>query len=402
MSWNQKSNFLLLPKEQYPTQRSMLREFLLREFSPKCKSLSWIMQSQSSKFRMHYFHLNNSEFKVIPKIGNSLFDIIINFILKFIISFSIIRSKKCSAIIVHDGPLEGIIGIFYRSFFNLKMIYIITAPLWEFESENNKIKNPLFNFHKFLKSFIFKRLYKIVIDCADILHPISDSMSSRFLGKANASKAFCLPESASSYFLSKYSPKKVDESKSKNLIYIGSLGKLRNLDFLIRSFSYAFKRDNSLSLHLIGWPEEPGDKEKLINLSKELEIQNSVFFKDRLSYNLLPIVIKDSLLGLSPIPPTSFFKISTPTKVLDYMSLGIPVLCNSEIYDQHFLVSKSGCGSSVKYDVNVFGKEILALSSNLDDLKKRGINGRKWLLSNRTFTSQATNLVNFYKKNLNI
>ena len=84
----------------------------------------------------------------------------------------------------------------------------------------------------------------------------------------------------------------------------------------------------------------------------------------------------------------------TPTKVLDYMSLGIPVLCNSEIYDQHFLVSKSGCGSSVKYDVNVFGKEILALSCNLDDLKKRGINGRKWLLSNGTFTSQATNLVN--------
>ena len=44
-------------------------------------------------------------------------------------------------------------------------------------------------------------------------------------------------------------------------------------------------------------------------------------------------------MGLCFLPPTKNFTISSPTKVIEYLSMKIPVLINKEIIDQENIVS---------------------------------------------------------------
>ena len=98
---------------------------------------------------------------------------------------------------------------------------------------------------------------------------------------------------------------------------------------------------------------------------------------------------------LSPIPPVEEFIISSPTKVVESIALGCPVLGNSEIEDQNYVIQASGGGISIPYDEKLFASELLKIMEKRHLLKKMGEKGSLWVQNNRSYTIMTQNIITY-------
>jgi len=68
-------------------------------------------------------------------------------------------------------------------------------------------------------------------------------------------------------------------------------------------------------------------------------------------------------VGLSPIPRGTLFDVSSPTKLVEYLALGIPSVAN-DIPDQQLVIDESGAGLCVPMEAAPFARAVRRL---LDD-----------------------------------
>ena len=109
-------------------------------------------------------------------------------------------------------------------------------------------------------------------------------------------------------------------------------------------------------------------------------------------------LISDCDIGISPIKPNKRYIVSTPTKTIEYLSCGLPVVCNKEILDQKHIIQKSNGGLAVSYDENKFTKAIMYIIDNKDIYQKMSKNGKKWIFDNRTYNDLSVDLIQKYKE----
>ena len=98
----------------------------------------------------------------------------------------------------------------------------------------------------------------------------------------------------------------------------------------------------------------------------------------------MPNILSILDLTISPIPPVDAYLVSSPTKTIESIGLGIPVIGNKEIEDQHKIITNSGCGFSINYNTDDFYEACIKIMnlSNTDDFKKKGIN---YIKNNRSY-----------------
>jgi glycosyltransferase involved in cell wall biosynthesis len=68
-------------------------------------------------------------------------------------------------------------------------------------------------------------------------------------------------------------------------------------------------------------------------------------------------------VGLSPIPRGTLFDVSSPTKLVEYLALGIPSVAN-DIPDQQLVIEQSGAGLCVPMEAASFAAATLKLLNN--------------------------------------
>lgn len=117
------------------------------------------------------------------------------------------------------------------------------------------------------------------------------------------------------------------ETNVIDVVYVGSHDKDRDLPYIINSVL----SNINIHLHLYGGSI---DDEMLIFEKIEKEKQDRVHFYGRLNRDILFKTIIHFDYGLCLIPPKPFFLEASPTKLTEYLALGIPVIINDEI-DSH-------------------------------------------------------------------
>lgn len=108
------------------------------------------------------------------------------------------------------------------------------------------------------------------------------------------------------------------------MVYHGTLARRLGLDIAIEAVARAKAAIPRLELRIIGAGEE---REKLIALRDELGLQADVTFSDGfVPVEQIPALIDDADVGLIPLRISSGTDIMLPTKLLEYVSLGIPCI----------------------------------------------------------------------------
>jgi glycosyltransferase involved in cell wall biosynthesis len=89
-------------------------------------------------------------------------------------------------------------------------------------------------------------------------------------------------------------------------------------------------------------------------------------------------------VGLSPIPRGALFDVSSPTKLVEYLALGIPGVAN-DIPDQRRVIEESGAGLCVPMQAEAFADATLRLLRDPALAARCAERGPPWVAAHRTY-----------------
>ena len=83
-------------------------------------------------------------------------------------------------------------------------------------------------------------------------------------------------------------------------------------------------------------------------------------FTGRLPSQQALALVRRAQIGLSPVPRTPLTEVGSPTKAVEYIACGLPVVCNDQP-DQDHVVRSSGGGRVVPLQAQAFAQAIIEL-----------------------------------------
>ena len=88
---------------------------------------------------------------------------------------------------------------------------------------------------------------------------------------------------------------------------------------------------------------------------------------------------------LSPYPPRIEHAMCSPTKSIEGMALGLPVVGNEEVVEHVRLLRETGGGLAVPYDADALARAVVFLMQHPDERRRMGEAGRQWATAHRSY-----------------
>lgn len=117
------------------------------------------------------------------------------------------------------------------------------------------------------------------------------------------------------------------------ILFPGSLNWHQGLDIAIRAFARISLRAPHADLRIYG---NGPDKQKLIELVQELDLQSRVFFHKSVGLYEISQLMRTAGLGIVPKRNDLFGDEAFSTKTLEFMSLGVPLVVAATSIDKHY------------------------------------------------------------------
>lgn len=315
----------------------------------------------------------------------------------------ILRHNQIDTIVIRNAIDLALIAYICKKIFGVRMIYIKAYPALEmkkYERENLRYKFDI-------KKNIFATLLKFdgaFVNACDHLIARTDRYAQHLRKLYNVKKKILsIPMGIDTdQLIMAENEEKDDLIEQYNLngrdvlIYFGALSKSRKISFLVETVKKASTVHNNLICFIIGGPAT--QLAEVRQLVASHGAQEQFILVEALSRDLLFKHIQLCQLSLSPIPPLEEFILSSPTKVVESLALGCPVLANSEIIDQRDLLATSGGGRLVPYSVEEFSREICDMLSNKASLSAMGHRGSKFIREHRSYKGMAESIVSFLER----
>jgi len=258
--------------------------------------------------------------------------------------------------IVHGRSyIPSMIGIVLKKKFGVRMIFDMRG-FWADERVEGglwNLRNPIY---KIAYNF-FKRKEKELLLESDAIVSLTENGKKEILSwkelKLPPEKITVIPCCADIDFFSEKNveSKKQDTLKKKLgiqtgdfiLSYSGSLGTWYLLEEMLQFFSYLMKKKKEAKFLFITY--EP--KEKILECALLYEIPPEKIIVMGVARNEMPLMLSLSSMSIFFIKNSFSKKASSPTKMGEVMSMGIPVICNAGVGDVEEIISQTQAGICV-------------------------------------------------------
>ena len=144
------------------------------------------------------------------------------------------------------------------------------------------------------------------------------------------------------------------------IAYLGALDRSRGLEFLLDVLVCVRKQFPDACLMFVGDASEEADRLWLKARAKELELEDSIIWTGWVQRVRAWNYVRQADVAVSLVPRGELFDVSSPTKVVEYLALGLPVVAN-DLPDQHQVLTESGAGFSVESKVPDFADAIIRI-----------------------------------------
>lgn len=198
-------------------------------------------------------------------------------------------------------------------------------------------------------------------------------------------------------------PKAINDDtkqKSKSIAYLGGITRLRGISSIIDSIALLKNRISAFSFHCIGPIYNSEFKEQLYNKVTEYGLGANVFFYERMIAPDAYKILSQCSIGLATLHPHPNYIHSYPTKLFEYMALGLPVIAsNFPLWRE--IVEDNNCGLVVDpLNPKEIATAIEFLLENPELRKEMAENGRKIIIEKYNWENEAKKLLRLYN-NLN-
>ncbi|MBX2976368.1 MAG: glycosyltransferase [Ignavibacteriaceae bacterium] len=345
------------------------------------------------------------------KAANNFYTYPSNFLSRFSINIplflslkKILLGEKFDLIVSRNYSSISFIPMLICQIKQIRFGYIKAFPLSEFFDFQSRNANDLF--HKLLYRF---RYYSnsffetIIFKKANFIITRSDAFKEYLIKvyRISSQKIISIPMGFdfSNNKIKAFENDKVNQNTNAfrySLLYFGSIEKIRNINFLLEIFEKTRLSLPEVNLTIIG-----GNISETTNIKaevKKMNLEKSIKILENKPRDELFELIRNSRITISAIPPYSFYIVSSPTKVLESLGLGVPVVANEEILDQKMVVEKSQGGILVKYDTQEFAKAIInLLKHDIEHTSQMGVLGANYIKEERSYNSLALKLDKFLR-----
>ncbi len=261
--------------------------------------------------------------------------------------------KEKKFVVVHcRSYIAALVGLRLKKNFGTKFIFDMRG-FWADERVEGGIwnlKNPVY---KTIYNY-FKKKEKQFLEQADYIISLTENAKHEIFSWKNISnhplKIDVIPccVDMNLFDSSKISSAEIENEKKELglsdsefvLSYVGSIGTWYLCDEMLQFFSRLLKKIPSAKFLFI----TPELKEFILEKAKlrNIPIENLVILKA--TRNEMPLLLKCAAISIFFIKPSFSKKASSPVKQGEIMSMGIPIICNSNIGDTDLIVRESNAG----------------------------------------------------------
>ena len=117
------------------------------------------------------------------------------------------------------------------------------------------------------------------------------------------------------------------------MLYPGTLSSHQGLDVAVRAFARIRDRIPMAEFHIYGHGPEKGNLQSLIS---SLSLEKSIFIEDTIPIDQIATVMANADVGIIPKTDDPFGGEAFSTKILEFMSLGIPVIVSETRIDKFY------------------------------------------------------------------
>jgi glycosyltransferase involved in cell wall biosynthesis len=168
------------------------------------------------------------------------------------------------------------------------------------------------------------------------------------------------------------------------VLYLGALGRLRHLDFLVRAFAHVQAAIPHARLYFVGQGDHPEDRTFLAREVARHGLDSSVVFAGQVPQPEALAYVRESDVCVSPIFPTPVLQVASVTKLIEYMAMSKAVVANDHP-EQRQVIEESGAGICVPWEEPTFGAAIVRLLKDPEEARRMGERGRRYVIEQRAY-----------------
>jgi glycosyltransferase involved in cell wall biosynthesis len=178
--------------------------------------------------------------------------------------------------------------------------------------------------------------------------------------------------------------------------YLGALNADRHIEMLIDMLGDLQADQPAVRLLLVGGAFNRADHEALLERARQRDVLNRLEITGSLPRADALRRIRAAHIALSPYYPTPILLSTSPTKLVEYLALGLPVVA-SEHPEQRLILRESGAGVCAPWGARYFARSVRwLLRQSPQTLATMGSRGRSWVEQHRSYSCIADRLERKY------
>jgi glycosyltransferase involved in cell wall biosynthesis len=313
--------------------------------------------------------------------------------------------NRYQALQVRDMPVMAVFGLLAARLKGLPFYYWMSYPMSEGQIELARERGLKAGVLKYLFPWLRGRvgrllLYRLVLPRADHVFVQSERMLQDLadLGLAPAGMTpvpmgVDIDEIDGEAIVPANDPRLV----GRRLIgYLGTQDRPRRLETLFQMLTLVKKTVPDVLLVLVGDTKDEVHRKWLRQQASLAGVSEHVLWAGWLPIKEGWRYIKACEVGLSPFPRSFLLDSASPTKVPEYLALGVPVVCNDNP-DQEQIVASCGAGLCVPYTPERFAEAVISML-NLDADARRSMSeaGKRYIAEHRDYRILSEKLAAVY------
>jgi len=320
-----------------------------------------------------------------------------------------LRGRRPSCIQVRDKIASGLLGRLVAALRGVPFVYWMSFPIVEgFEVRRDEIRRRpgLANRLKWAAHALRARasriaIYRLVLPGARHIFVQSDAMADWLAAKGfSRARMTAVPMGVDAELFDRAGVAPVQDARldgRRVVLYLGRIAQSRRSDFLL-DVAEELKRQLPASLLVIAGDAPSSDEMAWMRRAiTDRKLDDHVLLTGWLPQRTALGYAVRAEVGLSPIPRGTLFDVSSPTKLVEYLALGIPSVAN-DIPDQQLVIEESRAGLCVPMEAAPFAAATLELLNNRQLAAEFALRGPAYVRSHRTYDILGRNVAETYKK----
>jgi glycosyltransferase involved in cell wall biosynthesis len=393
-----KLRLLVISSDKYPPTRVDVSVLFGEEMAGRGHKIDWILQSEADCPRSYTTSWCGGQVWVAPSNHRSS---LLARLAKHAAGiwndarlFRLLRASPYDAIEVKDKFVAGVFAALAARMYRKRFVYWLSFPFPEFyltKARDGLAPYPLlYRVRGWAFEFL---LYRILLRAADHVFVQSEQMRRDIAAKGIAlSKLTAVPmgikvDPAAAATVAGGARSRIPVGEPCYL-YLGTLARERRIEFLLRVLARVRTEVPQAKLYLVGRGESPEDERFLEEEARRIGVLPAVVFVGQLPRQEALRYVQDADVCVSPFYPTPILNSTSPTKLVEYMSMGKAVVANTHP-EQQLLIEESGCGYCVPYEEQAFAGAIVKLLRSPQLARTMGEQGKRYVFEHRTYGTIA-------------